>query len=154
MPKVKPCMLVIESASEDATIQAGRDLAAQLSGVVLLIGDLGAGKTTLVRGIVSAIPGAHPEEVGSPTFTLIHDYGAGVFHVDLYRLETQKEIDTLGLDEIFDHARLVLIEWGEKLGPRKPLPRIEIRIHPAGDGRLIELVECMENPNATRTYTT
>jgi tRNA threonylcarbamoyl adenosine modification protein YjeE len=63
---------MINAASEEETIQAGRDLAPRLSGVVLLTGDLGAGKTTLVRGIVSAIEGAHPEEVGSPTFTLIH----------------------------------------------------------------------------------
>ena len=97
-------MLVIEAPSEEETIQAGRDLAARLRGIVLLTGDLGAGKTTLVRGIVSAIEGAREEEVSSPTFTLIHDYGAGVVHIDLYRLETQREIDTLGLDEIFDHA--------------------------------------------------
>jgi tRNA threonylcarbamoyladenosine biosynthesis protein TsaE len=137
-------MLVIEASSEEETIQAGRSLAARLAGVVLLTGDLGAGKTTLVRGIVSAIDGAHAEEVGSPTFTLIHDYGAGVFHIDLYRLDTQKEIDTLGLDEIFDQARLVLVEWGEKLGARKPTPRIEIHIHHAGEGRSIELVEYLE----------
>ena len=147
-------MLVIEAASEEETIQAGRHLAARLSGVVLLTGDLGAGKTTLVRGIVSAIEGAHAEEVGSPTFTLIHDYGAGVFHIDLYRLETQKEIDTLGLDEIFDRARLVLVEWGEKLGARKPMPRTEIHIHHAGEGRLIELVEYLENKDVTGTLTT
>ena len=143
-------MLLIEAASEEETIQAGRDLAAQLGGVVLLIGDLGAGKTTLVRGIVSAIEGAHVEEVGSPTFTLIHDYGAGVFHIDLYRLETQNEIDTLGLDEIFDQGRLVLVEWGEKLGSRKPLPRTEIRVQTKGDGRLIELVNISEKTDVTR----
>ena len=141
---------MINAASEEETIQAGRDLASQLSGVVLLTGDLGAGKTTLVRGIVSAIEGAHPDEVSSPTFTLIHDYGAGVFHIDLYRLETQREIDSVGLDEIFDHARLVLIEWGEKLGARKPVPRTEIHIHYAGEGRWIEV----EKIDATGTHTT
>jgi tRNA threonylcarbamoyladenosine biosynthesis protein TsaE len=147
-------MLVIEAPSEEETIQAGRDLAARLRGIVLLTGDLGAGKTTLVRGIVSAIEGAREEEVSSPTFTLIHDYGAGVVHIDLYRLETQREIDTLGLDEIFDHAHLVLVEWGEKLGARKPLPRTEIHISYAGDGRLIELVEYLEKSDATGTRTT
>jgi tRNA threonylcarbamoyladenosine biosynthesis protein TsaE len=141
---------MINAASEEETIQAGRDLAPRLSGVVLLTGDLGAGKTTLVRGIVSAIEGAHPEEVGSPTFTLIHDYGAGVFHIDLYRLETLREIESLGLDEIFHHARLVLIEWGEKLGSRKPVPRMEIHIQYAGQGRSIQV----ENINATGNQTT
>ena len=143
----------IEAPSEEETIQAGHDLAAQLSGVVLLTGDLGAGKTTLVRGIVSAIKGAQADEVASPTFTLIHDYGAGVFHIDLYRLETQREIDTLGLDDIFDRARLVLIEWGEKLGARKPLPRTEINIRHAGDGRVIDIVTLLENKNVTGTDT-
>jgi tRNA threonylcarbamoyladenosine biosynthesis protein TsaE len=141
---------MINAASEEETIQAGRDLAPSLSGVVFLIGDLGAGKTTLVRGIVSAIEGARPDEVSSPTFTLIHDYGAGVFHIDLYRLETQKEIETLGLDEIFDHARLALVEWGEKLGARSPVPRTEIHIHYAGEGRGIETME-VRDVTGTRT---
>jgi tRNA threonylcarbamoyladenosine biosynthesis protein TsaE len=140
----------VKTESEEETIQAGCDLAPHLSGVVLLIGDLGAGKTTLTRGIVSAIEGAHADEVASPTFTLIHDYGAGVFHIDLYRLETLREIDTLGLDEIFDHARLVLVEWGEKLGSRKPLPRTEISIQHSGAGRLITL----ERLDVTGTCTT
>lgn len=130
----------IRTSSEEDTIRAGRELAADLHGVVLLSGDLGAGKTTLVRGIVAGIQGTAAQEVSSPTFTLIHDYGAGVFHVDLYRLDHEREIDTLGLDDIFAEARLVLVEWGEKLGARMPAERTEIRIEqPGEDERLIHI---------------
>ena len=131
----------IHTFSEDETIAAGVELARRLRGVVLLHGDLGAGKTTLVRGIVSGIPGTQADEVSSPTFTLIHDYGAGVFHIDLYRLDGERQISTLGLDEIFDDALLVLIEWGEKLGSRTPRKHSEITIESAGDNeRLIRVV--------------
>ena len=124
--------------SEEETVQLGLELAAQLSGVVLLQGDLGAGKTTLARGIVAGVAGAQSGEVSSPTFTLIHDYGCGVFHIDLYRLETAREIESLGLEDIFDQAQLVLVEWGEKLGKRAPRQRTEIQIEQfGGDERLI-----------------
>lgn len=139
----------IRTSSEEETIQAGMDLARHLDGVVLLSGDLGAGKTTLVRGIVAAIEGAQPDEVASPTFTLIHDYGAGVFHVDLYRLDRASQIDTLGLEEIFAQARLVLIEWGEKLGRLTPAQRTEIFMEPCGDNqRLIRVLELEESDAA------
>lgn len=130
----------IRTSSEEETIEAGALLAPRLRGVVLLHGDLGAGKTTLTRGIVAGIKDAAADQVSSPTFTLIHDYGAGVFHLDLYRLEGEAAIDTLGLDEIFDAARLVLVEWGEKLGRRLPAARTEISIR-AGvhDEREIEI---------------
>ena len=123
--------------------------------MLALAGDLGAGKTHLVKGLAAGL--GVESEVTSPTFTLIHEYTGGklpLYHIDLYRLETQREIDTLGLDEIFDHAHLVLVEWGEKLGARKPLPRTEIHISYAGDGRLIELVEYLEKSDATGTRTT
>ncbi len=138
----------IRTSSEAETIAAGVELGKRLSGVVLLSGDLGAGKTTLVRGIAAGVEGAQADEVSSPTFTLIHDYGAGVIHIDLYRLDDAREIDTLGLDEIFDSARLVLVEWGEKLGAAMPARRTEISIEqrfdegPAGENeRLIRVVE-------------
>lgn len=125
--------MLLHTNSEEDTIRAGRELAPQLEGVILLLGNLGAGKTTLVRGIVSGIPGANADEVSSPTFTLIHDYGAGVFHVDLYRLETEAEIATLGLADIMDSARLVLIEWGERLGSSRPRSYTEIALAQDGD---------------------
>ena len=90
--------------------------------VVLLIGNLGAGKTTLAKGIISGLGAAEPDEVASPTFTLIHEYGGGrVYHVDLYRLDTPQQVATLGLDEIFDRDAVVLIEWGEKFRELMPL---------------------------------
>jgi tRNA threonylcarbamoyladenosine biosynthesis protein TsaE len=123
------------TACEAETVALGRHLAAELSrGVVLLIGNLGAGKTTLAKGIVSGLEAADVDDVGSPTFTLIHEYGGGkVYHVDLYRLETAREVETLGLDEIFDRDALVLIEWGERFPQLMPRPRTEIRLRPLGD---------------------
>ena len=98
-------------------------------GVVLLTGNLGAGKTTLAKGIVSGLKAAPADEVSSPTFTLIHEYGNGrVYHVDLYRLEEPRELATLGLEELFERDAVVLIEWGERLGRFLPAERTEIRI--------------------------
>jgi tRNA threonylcarbamoyladenosine biosynthesis protein TsaE len=106
--------------------------------VVLLIGNLGAGKTTLAKGIISGLGAASPDEVSSPTFTLIHEFGR-VYHVDLYRLDRAEEVATLGLEEIFDRDAIVLIEWGERFPQLMPRDRIEIRLR-AGDGdtRVIE----------------
>jgi tRNA threonylcarbamoyladenosine biosynthesis protein TsaE len=124
------------TASEAETIAFGERLARELPprGVVLLIGNLGAGKTTLAKGIVNGLGAAAPEEVSSPTFTLIHEYGEGrVYHVDLYRLDEPREVATLGLDELFDRDGLVLIEWGERFPKLLPADRTEIRIRPVGD---------------------
>src|ERR1700684_2122399 len=103
-----------ESQSEEDTRRLGKTLAASvlpLSGVVLLIGDLGAGKTTLTKGIVEGRGAASPDDVSSPTFTLIHEYGQPVriYHIDLYRLETPAEVLHLGLEDLFDSPALVLI---------------------------------------------
>jgi len=117
--------------SEDDTIELGRRIASELPrrAVVQLIGNLGAGKTTLAKGIVSGLGAASPEEITSPTFTLIHEYGEGrVYHIDLYRLDTEAQVATLGLDEIFDREAVVLIEWGEKFPKLMPEPRIEIHL--------------------------
>ncbi len=105
----------------------------------MLIGNLGAGKTTLAKGIVSGLGAADPEEVSSPTFTLVHEYGEGrVFHIDLYRLDTAAQVSTIGLDEIFDREAIVLIEWGERFPELMPRERIEIRLRAEGDKRVIE----------------
>jgi tRNA threonylcarbamoyladenosine biosynthesis protein TsaE len=117
--------------SEEETIELGRRIARDLprSAVVLLIGNLGAGKTTLAKGIISALTTTPPEEVSSPTFTLIHEYGeAKVYHIDLYRLDTPQQVATLGLDEIFDRDAVVLIEWGERFAALLPGKRFEIRL--------------------------
>ncbi|MDQ6665529.1 MAG: tRNA (adenosine(37)-N6)-threonylcarbamoyltransferase complex ATPase subunit type 1 TsaE [Acidobacteriota bacterium] len=133
-------MQIHRTASEDETIALGQRLARELPrGAVLLIGNLGAGKTTLVKGIVSGLGAAPIEEVSSPTFTLIHEYGGPrgaapkVFHVDLYRLETEREVESLGLDDLFDTQSLVLIEWGERFPRLMPPRRTEIRLRAIGD---------------------
>ena len=128
------------TSSEEETIALGERLAGGLPRpcVVLLIGNLGAGKTTLVKGLALGVGAAVPDEVTSPTFTLIHEYGNSVFHIDLYRLDTAREVESLGLDEIFDHeAAVVMIEWGERFPELMPDDRIEIRIEGSGDQREI-----------------
>ena len=134
-----------ETNSEDETIDLGRRIAAELPSraVVLLIGNLGAGKTTLAKGIVSGLGAATVEDVSSPTFTLIHEYGDRVYHIDLYRLDQTTQVATLGLDEIFDRDAVVLIEWGERFPELLPLERIEIRLRALdGDRRSIEVSSC------------
>jgi len=134
------------TASEEATIALGEQLGALLprQRVVLLIGSLGAGKTTLAKGIVRGLGAAEPEDVSSPTFTLIHEYGTGgrVYHIDLYRLDEPREVATLGLDEIFDRDAVVLIEWGERFPQLLPAERTEIRIRTIeNDAREIDVRE-------------
>ena len=135
------------TASEEATIALGEQLAKSLprKRTVLLIGNLGAGKTTMAKGIVRGLGAAEPEEVSSPTFTLIHEYGSDerVYHIDLYRLDEPRQVATLGLDEIFDKDAVVLIEWGERFPQLMPAERTEIRILAIGDDeREIEVTEC------------
>jgi tRNA threonylcarbamoyladenosine biosynthesis protein TsaE len=131
-----------ETATEEETVALGTRLAGDLPSraVVLLIGNLGAGKTTLAKGIVAGLGAAAPDEVSSPTFTLIHEYGSSgrVYHIDLYRLETLAEVGTLGLDEIFDRDAVVLIEWGERFPELMPPDRFEIRLR-ATDGERREI---------------
>jgi tRNA threonylcarbamoyladenosine biosynthesis protein TsaE len=138
------------TASEAATIALGQRLARELParGVVLLIGNLGAGKTTLAKGIVNGLGAAAADDVSSPTFTLIHEYGGGrVYHVDLYRLDEPREVATLGLDEIFERDGLVLIEWGERFPRLLPPERTEIRIRSlADDEREIEVTRLPKDP--------
>ncbi len=130
-------MPTFRTASEAETIALGGKLAHELppGSAVLLIGKLGAGKTTLAKGIVKGLGAAEPEEVSSPTFTLIHEYGKGpkVYHVDLYRLDRAAEAARLGLDDLFDRKAVVLVEWGERFLELMPPVRFEIRIR-AGEG--------------------
>lgn len=128
-------MPLYRTASEEETIALGERIAGELPrrAVVLLIGNLGAGKTTLAKGIVKGLGAAQPDEVSSPTFTLIHEYSPGAYHIDLYRLDTAAQVATLGLDEIFDRDAVVLIEWGEKFPALMPADRIEIRLRATGE---------------------
>ncbi len=122
--------------SEEETIALGRELAAELAdNVVLLIGNLGAGKTTLAKGIVQARTGAAPEEVSSPTFTLVHQYGGDrpAYHVDLYRLDEARQVEGLGLADLFAGGDLVLLEWAERFPSLLPRERTEIRLRALSD---------------------
>jgi tRNA threonylcarbamoyladenosine biosynthesis protein TsaE len=129
-------VLVTHSAEE--TIELGRGLARELAPpkIVLLRGDLGAGKTTLVKGIASGFAAAVEEEVTSPTFTLVHEYRGpkvNVYHIDLYRIETPRQLETLGLDDLRDENSILLIEWGEKF-PRFVTERdVEIVLERTGE---------------------
>ena len=109
----------VTTNSPEETIAFGRTLAELLAPpkLVLLRGDLGAGKTTLVKGIAAAFEAASEEDVTSPTFTLIHEYRGprvNLYHIDLYRIDTQRELDTLALDDLRGEDSILLIEWGEK----------------------------------------
>lgn len=131
-------MKSFETNSEEETIELGRKIARELpkKAVVLLIGNLGAGKTTLAKGILSGLGAAEPEEVTSPTFTLIHEYGAGrAYHVDLYRLDTPQQVTTLGLEEILDRDAVILIEWGERFPDLFPPQRIEIHLQTGSESK-------------------
>jgi tRNA threonylcarbamoyladenosine biosynthesis protein TsaE len=136
------------STQSDAdTIEVGRKLAKLLKPPQLLIlsGDLGTGKTTLVKGIAQALDAAEADEVTSPTFTLIHEYDGTqngkplkLFHLDVYRLEGERQLETLGLDELLTPEALVLVEWGEKFKSIKKKATGEIAItSTGGDARKI-----------------
>jgi len=112
-------MKTFTTHSAEETTDLGRKLSAGIKpgSVVLLRGDLGAGKTTLVKGIAEGFHAAEAEDVTSPTFTLIHEYRSPqvtLFHIDLYRIDTQRELDTLALDDLMTPQSILLIEWGEK----------------------------------------
>lgn len=125
-------MPVWRSGSEEETIALGERLAGELPrrGVVLLIGGLGAGKTTLAKGIAKGVGACPPEDVTSPTFTLIHEYGQPprIYHVDLYRLDDASQAVRIGLQELFERDALVLIEWGERFPELLPEKRSEVRL--------------------------
>ena len=129
------------------TIEVGRKLAALLNPPQLLIlsGELGTGKTTLVKGIAQALDAADPDEVTSPTFTLLHEYDGTrngrpikLFHLDVYRLEGERQLETLGLEELLTPDALVLVEWGEKFKSIRKRATGEIAIaSEGGDARKI-----------------
>jgi len=123
--------------SSEETIQRGRELGSQLVApiLILLSGDLGAGKTTLTKGIVSGLGAAEEEEVTSPTFTLVHKYGREprVYHVDLYRIDGSRDLDTLGLEDLFAEPAVVIVEWAEKLTLRTDWPIVRIYVKHTGE---------------------
>ena len=143
MPDRKTTTRQFITVSPAETVALGRELASMLTPpkIVLLRGSLGAGKTTLVKGIAEGFSAARAEDVTSPTFTLIHEYSGPevtLYHIDLYRIDTQRELDTLALDDLMSAKSILLIEWGEKFKRFEKERDVEIAIeHKGGDQRLI-----------------
>jgi len=132
------------SHSPEETIAKGREIAAGLRPpvMVMLRGELGSGKTTLIKGIISGLGAAPEEDVTSPTFTLIHVFHnhCTVYHVDLYRIETPQDLESLGLEDALAEPAVVIIEWSERFSFRTDWPRVEIRLeHAGGDSRHIAI---------------
>jgi tRNA threonylcarbamoyladenosine biosynthesis protein TsaE len=135
--------IITHSAEE--TIAWGKHLAEKLQPplLILLSGELGSGKTTLTKGIVSGLHAASEDEVTSPTFTLVHEYGQGkkVFHGDLYRIESFHDFETLGLEDVFAQPAIIILEWSEKFPLKAPWPQLRLRLeHLGGDSRRITLL--------------
>jgi tRNA threonylcarbamoyladenosine biosynthesis protein TsaE len=136
-----PAEIITHSADE--TIAFGRKLASELDPplrlsplIVLLRGDLGTGKTTLVKGIAEGFDAARAEDVTSPTFTLIHEYRGPrvtLYHIDLYRIDTERELETLGLDDLLAPNCILLIEWGEKFLRLQRDQNVEISLERVGE---------------------
>lgn len=132
--------------SSEETIQLGREIGRELTppALILLFGDLGAGKTTLTKGIASGMGAAREDDVTSPTFTLVHKYDgkSRVYHVDLYRITDSHDLETLGLEDIFNEAAVVLVEWPDRLSIRTDWPVIRIQLeHVSDDTRRIVISE-------------
>jgi tRNA threonylcarbamoyladenosine biosynthesis protein TsaE len=122
----------IVTHSSEETIERGREIGAELKvpSLILLSGDLGAGKTTLTKGIVSGLGAAQIEDVTSPTFTLVHKYegAARVYHVDLYRVGSFHDFETLGLEDVFSERAVVIVEWSERFSLRTDWPIVRIHL--------------------------
>jgi len=132
--------------SSDETIAQGRAIGSALRApaLVLLSGDLGAGKTTLTKGIVSGLEASSEEEVTSPTFTLVHKYAGKnlVYHADLYRIGDFHDFETLGLEDLFAEQAVVIIEWAEKIELRTDWPVVRIHLeHVSEEERRIQILD-------------
>jgi len=127
------------SSSAEETMEIGRRLAKRLRApvLVLLSGDLGSGKTTISKGIISGLGVAQEEEVTSPTFTLVHVFRkqVTVYHVDLYRVEGFHDLESLGLEDAFAEPAIVIIEWAERFTMRTDWPRVAIDLEHADEDK-------------------
>jgi len=134
------------TGSAEETIAWGRRLGEGLHPplLILLSGELGTGKTTLTKGIVAGLHAAQEDDVTSPTFTLLHEYGTGqrVFHGDLYRLENFHDFETLGLEDAFSQPAIVILEWSDKFPLKTSWPQLKVQLeHLGGDTRRIRVTE-------------
>ncbi len=140
-----PATRTVFSLSEEETFELGRATSKTLRGgeMILLEGELGFGKTVFARGIAAGL-GVRPDDVSSPSFTLVQEYRGGripIFHVDLYRLDRPEELGSIGLEEILAAGAVVLVEWGEKLPPYLRRGAVVVRFHDLGEGsRRIDIV--------------
>lgn len=128
----------VTTHSAEETVAFGRTLGDLLAPpkLVLLRGDLGAGKTTIVKGIAQAFDAAREDDVTSPTFTLVHEYrgpSASLYHIDLYRVDTPRQLQTLGLDDLVAENSILLIEWGEKFSRFQRERNVEIVLQSVGE---------------------
>ncbi len=134
------------TCSAEETVALGRTLAAEISApkLILLRGNLGAGKTTLVKGIAAGFEAASEDEVTSPTFTLVHEYRGPtvtLYHIDLYRVDTPRELETLGLDDLMTENSILLIEWGEKFARFRDERDVEIALEQTSEnGRRVKVI--------------
>jgi tRNA threonylcarbamoyladenosine biosynthesis protein TsaE len=125
-----------------ATTRFGAALGARLKpgDVILLVGDLGAGKTTFARGMIAALAGV--EDAPSPTYTLVQTYetsdGTPLLHADLYRIEDEDELDELGIEDAFEDS-IVLIEWPDRMGRRVPEGALTLKLRLAPEGRMAHI---------------
>ena len=139
--------------STEETIERGREIGARVKPPVLILlsGELGAGKTTLTKGIVSGLGAAREDEVTSPTFTLVHKYEgrARVYHVDLYRVGDFHDLETLGLEDVFSESAVVIVEWPDRLAFRTDWPVLRVKLeHVAEDERKISIEDAATSPPA------
>src|ERR1700679_2833683 len=138
MPRAIVSRREVQTRSADETIALGRAIGAALKAPTLiwLTGELGAGKTTLTKGIANGAGAAREEEITSPTFTLTHNYVAegkaagdiSVYHIDLYRIEDRQGLESLGLEDIFNEAAIVIVEWPDRLNLPTNWPVIDIKL--------------------------
>ncbi len=146
----------VYTLSDDETHELGRSIGRNLTGgeLLLLEGDLGIGKTVFARGIAAGL-GITPQDVSSPSFTLVQEYRGGripMTHVDLYRLDGDQEIATLGLEEVFDTTAVTVVEWAERLPAHFRRNGVTVRFHDIGRGaRRIEILEIDRAPDPTRS---
>jgi tRNA threonylcarbamoyladenosine biosynthesis protein TsaE len=132
------------TTSAEETMQLGRELAGRVRPpqIVLLVGDLGSGKTTLAKGLIEGLGAARSDDVLSPTFSLIHEYEGDpkVYHIDLYRLDRLPELETLGLEDLWAENAVVVMEWGEKFSMQLPGERLYVHIEDrGGDKRMVSV---------------